>query len=76
MKVLFICSGRNFSDEEIQHLNQKELDGFERVSSNAFMFDASKSASLLADLQSYCHGLRIKYNLFYFEQEPIVFTSP
>ena len=76
MKVLFISSGRNFSDEDMQHLNQKELDGFERVSSNAFMFDASKSASLLADLQSYCHSLRIKYNLFYFDEDPVRFTSP
>ncbi|HHW53409.1 hypothetical protein [Acinetobacter sp. ANC 5045] len=76
MKVLFITSARAITDEEIEILDPNKLGGFERISSNAFVFDVSIAAATLADLQHNCRNLRIKYSLFYFDKEPVVFTSP
>lgn len=76
MKVLFVVNGKIFTDKEIDHLNIKQLNGFKRVSGSSFIFDVSESASLLADLQNYCHGQYIGYNLFYFDKEPTMFAYP
>lgn len=76
MKVLFVANGKIFTDEEMTHLNKKQLGGFKRVSGSSFIFDVSGSASLLADLQNYCHGQYIGYNLFYFDKEPVMFAYP
>lgn len=76
MKVLFIANGRFFTDDEMNHLDRKNVKGFERVSASAFIFDVTKSAALLADLQNFCHGTGVTYKLFYFDKEPVIFTSP
>lgn len=76
MKVLFVANGKIFTDEEMNYLNKKQLNGVKRMASSSFMFDVSESASVLADLQNYCHGQYISYNLYYFNEEPIMFSSP
>ena len=76
MKVLFITSSRVIRDDELQLLDPNKVGGFERISTHAIVFDVSIAAATLADLQHSCHNMSIKYSLFYFDKEPVVFTSP
>lgn len=76
MKVLFVANAKIFTDKEMTHLNRKQLSGFKRISGSSFIFDVSQSASFLANLQNYCHDQYISYNLFYFDKEPVMFSSP
>ena len=75
MKILFIASGRVFTDEEMEHLNKKQVKGYERVSHNSFLFNVSDASGLLADLQYFCHNLSISYELFYLPDELTRFSS-
>ena len=76
MKVLFVANAKIFTDEEMTHLNRKQMSGFKRISGSSFIFDVSQYDCFLADLQNYCHGQYIGYNLFYFDKEPVMFSSP
>lgn len=76
MKVLFVANGKIFTDVEMDYVNKKKLTGVKRITGSSFMFDVSESASVLADLQNYCHGQYISYNLYYFNEEPVMFSSP
>ena len=54
MKVLFVANGKIFTDEEMNYLNKKQLNGVKRMASSSFMFDVSESASVSAALMYPC----------------------
>lgn len=75
MRILFIANGKAFTDEEIAHLNRKQIGGIERVAHNSFLFDVSEASGLLADLQYYCQNMSIPYQLFYLTEELVRYSS-
>lgn len=76
MKALLIIEGLNISSEEMQSFNRRNIQGFEQISLNSFMFDLCESSSLLADLQVYLQNRGTHYSLFYFEKPPVHFKHP
>lgn len=76
MKVLFVANGKIFTDVEINRINEKQLSGVKRITGSSFMFNVAESASVLADLQHFCHSQQISYNLYYFSEDPVMYTSP
>lgn len=76
MKALLVINGLNLNDEEIQSLNRRNVQGFERVSLNSFIFDLLESNSFLAELQVFLHSRGNQYSLFYFEKDPVHFKYP
>lgn len=75
MKALIIVNGQILTDEELAHLNTKNVGGFERISHNAFLFKLSESSQLLADLQHALKSLSRSYKIFYFAEDPVLFSS-
>ena len=79
MKALIVIDGQNISDEEIKYFSsssEDNLNSIQRIASNSFLFDLTKSAHTLSKLQGYIDKITNSYHIFYLKDEVDVFKYP
>lgn len=77
MKALFISIDRDVNESKFWEITGCEnLDGMEKISPRAFMFDLSVANNYLAQLQVYFQERESAYHLIYLPDDTIHFQQP